>query len=122
MKKIAVSVVTMMMVTFGYAETNQGRRMMMMDRQPVSYDMSFDVNRLADKLDLDADQMEMVQVIQDCFNNEVQEAATTRGMQRRHLIHQAVRKDVQQMQRVLNDEQFGTYMMLLGVTLQNKGL
>ena len=122
MKKIAISVVTMMMVTFGYAETNQGRRMMMMDRQPVSYDMSFDVNRLADKLGLDADQMEMVQVIQDCFNNEVQEAATTRGMQRRHLIHQAVRKDVQQMQRVLNDEQFGTYMMLLGITLQNKGL
>lgn len=122
MKKIAISVVTMMMVTFGYAETNQGRRMMMMDRQPVSYDMSFDVNRLADKLDLDADQMEMVQVIQNCFNNEVQEAATTRGLQRRHLIHQAVRKDVQQMQRVLNDEQFGTYMMLLGVTLQNKGL
>ena len=122
MKKIAISVVTMMMVTFGYAETNQGRRMMMMDRQPVSYDMSFDVNRLADKLDLDADQMEMVQVIQDCFNSEVQEAATTRGLQRRHLIHQAVRKDVQQMQRVLNDEQFGTYMMLLGVTLQNKGL
>lgn len=122
MKKIAISVVTMMMVTFGYAETNQGRRMMMMDRQPVSYDMSFDVNRLADKLNLDADQMEMVQVIQNCFNNEVQEAATTRGLQRRHLIHQAVRKDVQQMQRVLNDEQFGTYMMLLGVTLQNKGL
>ena len=121
MKKIAISVVTMMMVTFGYAETNQGRRMMMMDRQPASYDMSFDVNRLADKLDLDADQMEMVQVIQNCFNNEVQEAATTRGLQRRHLIHQAVRKDVQQMQRVLNDEQFGTYMMLLGVTLQNKG-
>ena len=121
MKKIAISVVTMMMVTFGYAETNQGRRMIMMDRQPASYDMSFDVNRLADKLDLDADQMEMVQVIQNCFNNEVQEAATTRGLQRRHLIHQAVRKDVQQMQRVLNDEQFGTYMMLLGVTLQNKG-
>ena len=122
MKKIAISVVTMMMVTFGYAETNQGRRMMMMDRQPVSYDMSFDVNRLADKLDLDADQMEMVQVIQDCFNNEVQEAATTRGMQRRHLIHQAVRKDVQQMQRVLNDKQFETYMTLLVTTLQNKHL
>ena len=122
MKKIAISVVTMMMVTFGYAETNQGRRMMMMDRQPASYDMSFDVNRLADKLDLDADQMEMVQVIQNCFNNEVQEAATTRGLQRRHLIHQAVRKDVQQMQRVLNDKQFDTYMTLLGATLQNKHL
>ena len=122
MKKIAISVVTMMMVTFGYAETNQGHRMMFMDRQPANYDMSFDVNRLAEKLDLDAYQMEAVQVIQDCFNNEVQEAATSRGLQRRHLVHQAVRKDVQQMRRVLNEDQFDTYMMLLGATLKNKGL
>ena len=122
MKKIAISVVTMMMVTFGYAETNQGHRMMIMDRQPANYDMSFDVNRLAAKLDLDAYQMEAVQVIQDCFNNEVQEAATSRGLQRRHLVHQAVRKDVQQMRRVLNEDQFDTYMMLLGATLKNKGL
>ena len=122
MKKIAISVVTMMMVTFGYAETNQGHRMMFMDRQPANYDMSFDVNRLAEKLDLDAYQMEAVQVIQDCFNDEVQEAATSRGLQRRHLVHQAVRKDVQQMRRVLNENQFDTYMMLLGATLKNKGL
>ena len=122
MKKIAISVVTMMMFTFGYAETNQGHRMMFMDRQPANYDMSFDVNRLAAKLDLDAYQMEAVQVIQDCFNNEVQEAATSRGLQRRHLVHQAVRKDVQQMRRVLNEDQFDTYMMLLGATLKNKGL
>ena len=122
MKKIAISVVTMMMVTFGYAETNQGHRMMFMDRQPANYDMSFDVNRLAAKLDLDAYQMEAVQGIQDCFNDEVQEAATSRGLQRRHLVHQAVRKDVQQMRRVLNEDQFDTYMMLLGATLKNKGL
>ena len=122
MKKIAISVVTMMMVTFGYAETNQGHRMMFMDRQPANYDMSFDVNRLAAKLDLDAYQMEAVQVIQNCFNDEVQEAATSRGLQRRHLVHQAVRKDVQQMRRVLNEDQFETYMMLLGATLKNKGL
>ena len=66
--------------------------------------------------------METVQVIQDCFNDEVQEAATSRGLQRRHLIHQAVRKDVHQMHQVLNEKQFGTYMMLLGATLKNKGL
>jgi hypothetical protein len=33
-----------------------------------------------------------------------------------------VRKDAQQMRRVLNDEQFETYMTLLGTTLRNKGL
>ena len=84
--------------------------------------MSFDMHRLAVKLDLDANQMEAVQVIQDCFNDEVQEAATSRGLKRHHLIHQAVRKDAQQMRQVLNDKQYDTYMMLLGVTLRNKGL
>ena len=61
-------------------------------------------------------------LIQDCFDDEVQDAATSRGLQRRHLVHQAVRKDAHQMRQVLNDEQFDTYMMLLGVTLRNKGL
>ena len=121
MKKIVLSVVTVMTFTFGFAETIPGRRMMF-DRQPVNYDMSFDMHRLAAKLDLTSEQMETVQVIQDCFNDEVQEAATSRGLQRRHLIHQAVRKDVHQMHQVLNEKQFGTYMMLLGATLKNKGL
>ena len=120
-KKIVLSVVTVMTFTFGYAETGMNHSWRM-DRQPVNYDMSFDMHRLAAKLDLTSEQMETVQVIQDSFNDAVQEAATSRGLQRRHLIHQAVRKDVYQMHQVLNDEQFGTYMMLLGATLKNKGL
>ena len=119
MKKIVLSVITVMTFAMGYAETTESNRI---NRQPVNYDMSFDMHRLAAKLDLDANQMEAVQVIQDCFNDEVQDAATSRGLQRRHLIHQAVRKDAHQMRQVLNDEQFDTYMKLLGVTLRNKGL
>ena len=120
MKKIVLTVVTVMTFAFGYAETFGSRRMM---NQPVvNYDMSFDMHRLAAKLDLDENQMETVEVIQNCFVNEVQEAATSRGLQRRHLIHQAGRKDVHQMHQVLNEKQFSTYMMLLGATLKNKGL
>jgi hypothetical protein len=121
MKKVVLTVVTVMTFAMGFAETTPSHRMMF-DRQPVSYDMSFDMHRLAVKLGLTFEQMETVEVIQNCFNNEVQEAATSRGLQRRHLIHQAVRKDAQQMRRVLNDEQFNTYMTLLGTTLRNKGL
>ena len=118
MKKIVLTLLAVMTMTFGYAET-QGNRF---GSHAVDYDMSFDTHRLAVKLGLTFQQMEYVQVIQDCFNSEVQAAATVRGPQRRFLIHQAVRKDVQQMQRVLNDKQFGTYMTLLGATLHNKGL
>ena len=80
------------------------------------------MRRLAEKLELTSEQMEAVQVIQECFNSDMMSAANARAHQRRFLVHQAVRKDAKQMQRVLNDKQFDTYMMLLGVTLRNKGL
>lgn len=118
MKKLFLTLVAVMTMSFANAETEAFRT----QRHVVNYDMSFDLNRLAAKLDLTADQMEVIEVIQENFNDEVQEAATARGHERRFLVHQAVRKDVKQMHRVLNDEQFGTYMMLLGATLQNKGL
>ena len=121
MKKIVLSMVTVMTFAFGFAETTPGHRMMF-DRQPVNYDMSCDMRRLAVKLDLTSEQMETVETIQNCFNNEVQEAATSRGFERRHLIRQAVRRDVDRMHNVLNEEQFGTYMSLLVTTLRNKGL
>ncbi|MBQ3877886.1 MAG: hypothetical protein II792_06395 [Prevotella sp.] len=118
MKKIVLTVVAMMTLTMGFAKTDVRRQV----RNVENYDMSFDMRRLAAKLDLTDYQMEAVEVIQQCFNNEMLEAATVRGPQRRMMVHQAVRKDAQQMQRVLNDKQFGTYMMLLGTTLHNRGL
>ena len=84
--------------------------------------MSCDMRRLSVLLDLDEWQMEAVEAIQTCFNNEMQSLASEKGPQLRHLVHQAVRKDAQQMHRVLNDEQFDTYMFLLGTTLHNKHL
>lgn len=118
MKKIILTVVALMTLTFGYAKTVNYSA----ERNTDRYDMSFDMRRLAAKLDLTANQMEAVQVIQDNFCNDMMSAASARGHARRFQVHQAVRKDVQQMHRVLNDKQFGVYMMLLGATLQNKGL
>ena len=66
--------------------------------------------------------MEAVEVIQNNFNNEIQSLATVRGPQRRHMVHQVVRKDAQKMKQILNDKQFDTYMRLLVTTLRNKHL
>lgn len=121
MKKIVLSVVAVMTFTLGFAETGMNRSWRM-DRQPVNYDMSFDLHRLAAKLELTQEQMETVQVIQDCFNDEVLEASASRGLARRHQIYKAVGKDLYQMHRVLDEKQFSTYRMLLGATLKNKGL
>jgi hypothetical protein len=123
MKKIVLTVVAMMTLTFGYAENgSNGTESNRVENRTERYDMNFDMRRLAVKLDLNSNQMEAVEAIHDCFYNDMQEAATARGFERRHLVHQAVRKDAHQMHRVLNDKQFNTYMMLLMTTLHNRGL
>jgi len=118
MKKIILTVVAMMTLTTSYAKNEAFRPADNAER----FDMSIDMRRLAAKLELNEYQMEALQIIHDNFNSEMQSAATARGHHRRMLVHQAVRKDAEQLQRVLNDKQFNTYMMLLGTTLHNKGL
>ena len=112
MKKIALTLVAMMAFTFSFAKSNVDKR----------FDMSCDIYRLSVVLDLDEQQMDAVEMIQDKFSDEMQSLANMKGRQLRHGIHQAVRKDAHQMQRVLNDKQFETYMTLLVTTLQNKHL
>lgn len=119
MKKMILTLVALMTWTLGNAETNHFRTI---EDNADRYDMSFDMRRLAAKLDLNDTQMDIVQTIQDCFYNEMQSASTAPRFQRRVLVHQAISKDIRHMHQVLNDEQFGTYMMLLGATLHNKHL
>lgn len=115
MKKIVLTMVALMAVTFSFAETKTND----VDKR---FDMTCNMHRLSVVLDLDEWQMEAVEAAQNCLNNEIQSLASVRGPQLRHLVHQAVMKDAQQMKRVLNDKQFATYMMLLGTTLHNKHL
>ena len=130
MKKLVLTMVALMTMSFSYAETESFKAennvehfiVNFMKNQDKRFDMSCDMRRLAVTLDLNEFQMEAVEVIQDNFTEEMQSLASVRGPRQRHLVHQAVKKDIQQMQRVLNDKQFDTYMMLLGATLKNKHL
>ena len=100
-----------MTLTMSYAKTDRQRPVDNDDR----FDMTFDMRRLAAKLDLTAYQMEAVEVIQNSFSNEMLTASATRGHERRAKVHQTVRKN-------LDNNQFRTYAMLLGTTLHNRGL
>ena len=130
MKKIVLTMVALMTMSFCYAETESFKSESNVENfitnfmkfKDKRFDMSCDMRRLASVLDLTEWQMEAVEAIQNSFNDEMQSLASVRGPQRRHLVHQAVRKDAHQMQRVLNDKQFETYMTLLVTTLQNKHL
>ncbi len=100
MKKMIVTLVAMMAVTFSFAETNSNN----VDRR---FDMSCNMD---------------VETIHDNFNNELKSLASVRGPIQRHMVHQAVRKDAQKMKNVLNKEQFGLYMRIMLNTLRNRQL
>ena len=111
MKKIIVTLVAMMAVTFSFAETNSNN----VDRR---FDMSCNMDRLSE----DEDQSEAVETIHNNFNTELQSLVSVRGPIQRHLVHQAVRKDAQKMKSVLNEKQFGLYMRIMLNTLRNRHL
>lgn len=118
MKKVILTLVALMTMTVSFAENDSNRPM-----DDRNYNISFDMRRLAAKLDLNAYQMEAIEVIHNNFNNEMSTASKARGWHNRSMmVHQAVRKELHQMQRILNEEQFRTYSTLLGTTLRNQGL
>ena len=113
MKKIIVTMVAMMAVTFSFAETNSNK----VDKR---YDMSCNMDRLSEVLALDENQADAVESIHNNFNTELQSLASVRGPLQRHMLHQAVRKDAHQMKQVLNDKQFAIYMSIVFNTLRNR--
>ncbi len=122
--------VAVMAFTFSFAETNSysvrhhvaGINKSLTDRSGSRFDMSCDMWRLSSLLELNEWQMEAVELIHNNFTDEIQSLSSVRGPRLRRLVHQAVRKDAKQMQKVLNDKQFSTYMTLLTTTLRNKHL
>jgi hypothetical protein len=115
MKKILLTVVAVMAFSFGFAETKSKD----FDRK---FDMSCDIYRLATVLDLDERQMDAVEEIQENFSSEMKSLSALKGPWLRHQIHQVVRKDAQQMRKVLNDKQFHDYMRIIFATLRNRNL
>ena len=113
MKKIIVTLVAMMAVTFSFAETNSNK----VDRR---FDVSCNMDRLSEVLALDENQEDAVESIHNNFNTELQSLASVRGPLQRHLVHRAVRKDAHQMKQVLNDKQFALYMRIVLNTLRNR--
>ena len=123
MKKVVLTMVAMMAFTFSFAETKSNSiEKSIIENADTRFDMSCDMHRLSALLDLNEWQMEAVEAIQNCFNDEIQSLASVRGPQLRHLVHQAVRKDAQKMKSVLNDKQFGLYMRIMLNTLRNRHL
>lgn len=118
MKKIVLTVVAMLSLTFAHAEDEKVN----MVNRIQAYNMHVNYDRLAQSLGLTMDQKEAVEDIHRTFIIEMRNAGEAPNDERPEMVKKAVYRDLQNMQVVLNKEQYKKYNAILNATLNNRGL
>ena len=118
MKRLFLMTIAMLSMTMTFAENENAANM----NNVETYDMSVNIRKLGEALGLTFDQMEAVESIHNTFNAEMLFAAQANTDDRKVMVDKAIDKDVKWMHYILDEKQYRKYLMLLNVTLQNRGL
>ena len=114
-----LTMVAMLSMTMAFAEGENVNS----TNNLAAYDMSCNMNKLAEALSLTGDQREAVENIYETFTAEMMFAAEYYSNdQRKEMVNKAINKNIAWMKYVLNDSQSRTYLMLLNTTINNRGL
>jgi hypothetical protein len=116
MKKMILMAVAMLSMSAAFAGNEDVKAVR------KAYNMNVNYDRLAKVLNLTGDQYEAVEYVHDNFCNEMRRASYASSEKRQARFEKALRKDLSGMRSVLNRDQYRTYVMLLNVTLVNRGL
>ena len=118
MKKIVLTLVALMSMTMTFAENESAANL----NNTESYNMTVNMNKLASALGLSQDQMESVAEVHKTFSSEMMFAAQYDREERSKMVDKAVNKDLAYMNYILSRDQYRKYVMLLNVTMVNRGL
>jgi len=118
MKRLFLVVVAMLSMTMTFAENENAANL----NSTEAYNMTVNMKKLGQALNLSKDQIESVAEIHKTFSAEMQFAAQASGEEREKMVDNAVKKDLAWMDYVLNRDQYRRYTMLLNITLMNRGL
>ena len=110
--------VAMMSMTTAFAEDENTNAVANVE----AYKMDINMNKLSDALNLDEDQKAAVENIHRVFSTEMTYAAQYGNAHRDEMVKDAIKTDVKRMSRVLNTNQMKKYLMLLNVSINNRGL
>ena len=108
----------MLSMTMTFAEDENLNRVESVD----AYRMEVNYNRLGEALNLSSDQMEAVQSIHDAFCVDMMSIAAANRESRKAMMKNAIDREVRFMHIVLNEKQYRKFLLLLNVTLNNRGL
>ena len=80
------------------------------------------MTKLCQALNLSKDQIESFTEISNTFSSELLFAAQMNDEERQLMVEKAIKKDLAWMDYILNEDQYRKYVMLLNITLHNRGL
>ena len=118
MKRLFLTVVAMLSMTMTFAENEELNTV----GSANAYKMTVNYGKLADALCLSLDQLEAVQDIHSEFCVDMMNAGNANADERKSLVEKALLKDLKHMRYVLSENQYRKYLMLLNVTIANRGL
>lgn len=118
MKKIVLTVVALLSMTMAFADGENVNNVNEME----AYNFSINSYKLGVALGLNLDQAEAVSDIEKQFGIEMKNAGEANKDQRPEMVKKAVNKNLSYMHAVLTDQQYHKYLMLLNLTLNNRGL
>lgn len=118
MKRLFLIVMALLSMTMTFAENEKLNSV----DNANAYNMSVNYVKLAETLDLSADQTEFVQDIHTSFCADMINASTANPDERKEMVKQAIAKDLKFMRNVLSENQYRKYLMLLNLTFSNRGL
>lgn len=119
MKRLFMVVVAMLSMTMTFAENETAANL----NATEAYDMqSVNMKKLGMALNLSKDQMESFAEVHKTFSAEMLFAAQTVGDERQKMVEKAIKKDLAYMNYILSSDQYRKYVMLLNMTLMNRGI
>ena len=120
MKKVFLMLVMMFtMSVYSFAEDNNATEIERVEK----YDIKVNTKRLAQFLDLSADQYEAVDAVINEFSSDMMFAGVEcNEASRKAVTKNTLNKNIKYMAYILNAEQYHNYLKVLNVTLNNRGI
>ncbi len=118
MKRLFLTVVAVLSLTMTFAENEELNSV----ENTNAYNMSVNYTKLADYLQLTAEQLEDVKDIHSEFCADMMNATEETGESRAFMVKNAVYKDLTYMRYVLDNDQYRKYLKVLNATFNNRGL
>lgn len=118
MKRMFLTVVAMLSMTLAFAEDENMNNV----NNAEAYNLEVNMNQLGKALGLTDDVKEAVAEIHKTFCAEMMFATQYGKEERDNRVNAAIKKDLGYMNYILSREQYKKYVMLLNLTMANRGL